>query len=158
MRGGRCAGSEGEEKLEIEERVARCRGCDTATLRQREWQQRRSPGARQQGREVQAIVANIMNGGCGLLPGSGLLRRNRPGLRYVRVGMGHRAQLRDHQRKSGNDCEAQPYTAIQSGHWRHLKNDAGMLAPVAQIRNCFTQIGMRRGIRLRAKPAQRPPN
>ena len=151
MRGGRCAGSKGEEKLKVDERVARCGGRDAATLGQREWQQCRSPGARQKGREVQAIVARIMKAG------SGLLCRNRVGLRHVRVGVSHRPQLRDHQRQGGNDCETQPYTAIQSGHSRHLnrhlKNDAGMLAPVAQIRNCFTQISMRRGARLDAKPA-----
>jgi hypothetical protein len=130
LRGGRCAGSKGGEKLKVEQRVARRGRRDAATLRQREWQQRRRAGPCQKGREVQAIVANIMNGGgglpagSGLLSGSGLLRRNCAGLGDVRVGMGHRPQLRDDERQGGNDCKTQPYTTIQSGQGSHLKSDA----------------------------------
>jgi hypothetical protein len=82
-------------------------------------QRARSAGSRQERREVQAIAAKIMNAGTRLLR----LRRGGACLRHVRIGMRHRAELRNDQRQSGDDREAQPQAMLQSLQKLNLKDD-----------------------------------
>jgi hypothetical protein len=81
-----------------------------------------------------------MNAGIRLLR----LRGGGACLRHVRIGMRHRAELRNDQRQGGDDREAQLQTMLQSWQGLNLKDDEGMLALRAPIRNCFTQICARR--------------
>jgi hypothetical protein len=57
--------------------------------------------------------------------------------------MRHRAELREDQRQGGDDRETQLQTMLQFWQRLNLKDDAGMLALRAPIRNCFTEIGVR---------------
>jgi len=76
----------------------------TAALGFNEGQRGRSAGHRQKGREIQAVTAEIVSAGDGLMRGGG---------RYVRgmaIGMRHRPELGKHQRDSGDYRDAKPET------------------------------------------------
>jgi hypothetical protein len=130
--GGRRARSEGEEKLEFEKRIAGRGRRDAAALRNCEGQCRRGPGRSEKRREVQAVVASIMEGGDLLLRGFGAR------LRDVRIGMRHRAQLRDYQRQGRNYCKTQPQTMLQLWQRPHLRNSHGNPSTARANTECFS--------------------
>jgi hypothetical protein len=118
-RDGRCAGTEAKPKLKIDEAGYLRLRRHAAGQGDRERQYSGGAGCRQQRREVQAILTEIVDAELRWL------RRMGAQFGLVRIGMRHRPDLGEEKRQRRNQRNAKFLGVIQSSQAKTLKRSPG---------------------------------